>query len=114
MALNKWQIFWKSLDEARFVVRSTLILIFIAVVAYVWFVTQHLFGIIAMAMEAETTGADGVWTNLAVILTAVTAFAGVTIPVLVGMFKQVWQDYRESGTDWSQLCEESKHLPGIE
>ena len=113
--LNRWQVFWKSLDEARFVVRTMLLLIFVGVVSYVWFVTHRLFGIISMAMEAETqAGGQGVWTNLAVILAAVTAFAGVTIPVLVGMFKQVWDDYRSSGTDWSKLCDESEHLPGTE
>lgn len=105
--LNPWQIFWRSIDEARLVVRIMLAAIFAAVVFYVWFVTRGLFGIIHDALMQENANA---WTNLAVILTAVTSFSGVTIPVLVGMFKAVWEDYRSSGVNWDSVSEHQKKV----
>lgn len=100
MALNRWQLVWKSLDEARIVVRVMVLLIFAAVIAYIGYVTHFVFEIVRAALEQ---GPNGGWSNLAVVLGAITSFAGVTIPVLASMFKSIWTDYRRSGTDWYAL-----------
>ena len=91
--MNKWQLFWRSMDEARITVRLFLAVKLVAVIAYVWYCTSNLFRVIDMAMADN---GDAAWTNLAAILGAITTFCGVTIPVLAKMYKDSWLDYRNS------------------
>jgi len=98
--VNRWQFFWRSLDEARLVVRVMLLAKFVALVAYVFAATRAFHGVIT---EAMGQGAEFDWAQMVPILTAVTAFYGVTIPVLSNMYLKAWQDYRQSGTDWAAV-----------
>lgn len=95
--MNRWQFFWRSLDEARLIVRILLMVKLAALIAYVWFCTSNLYRVIDTAM---TENGDAAWTNLAAILGAITTFCGVTIPVLSKMYLEAWKDYRGSGIDW--------------
>jgi hypothetical protein len=99
--VNRWQTFWRSLDEARFIVRAMLIAKFVALVVYVFSATRSFHGVIVDAL-AQGQAAD--WAQLVPVLTAVTAFYGVTIPVLSNMYLKAWHDYRQSGTDWDAVA----------
>lgn len=101
MALTRWQWAWSNIDSARIVVRLMLFLKFGALVSYVFLVTNAFFRIVTQAMGKDNPD----WAQLVPVLGAVTAFAGVTIPVLVALYRDVWKDYRESGTDWKALSQ---------
>lgn len=98
--MNWWQVFWRSMDEARLTVRILLTVKLAALILYVWFCTSNLFRVIDVAMAANS---DAAWTNLVAILGAITTFCGVTIPVLSKMYLQAWTDFRQSGTDWTTV-----------
>ena len=98
--MNSWQIFWRSMDEARMSVRIMLMIKLVALIAYVWFCTSNLFRIVDSAMDAN---GEALWTNLTAILGAITTFCGITIPVLSKMYLEAWKDYRNSGTDWQNV-----------
>jgi len=91
--MNWWQIMWRSHDEARLTVRLMLTIKLIALILYVWFCTSNLFRIVDSAMD---NNGDAAWTNLTAILGAITAFCGITIPVLSKMYLKAWEDYRQS------------------
>ncbi len=92
---NGWQTFWRSVDEARLTVRIFMISKLGFLATYVWFVTNELFAVIDKAMASN---GDAAWQNLTAILGAVTAFAGVTIPMLSKMYLEAWHDYRGSSS----------------
>lgn len=97
--MNRWQTFWKSMDEARIIVRVILIAGMWALLAYIWFVTGKFFGIVD---TAQLQGDNVDWAQLVPVLTATTAFVGVTLKIIVDLVTKVWLDYRQSGTDWDK------------
>lgn len=99
MTLNRWQKFWKGVDEARLVVRILLVIGFFSLFQYIWFVTAGFFSIVAFAQSA---GDDAGWAQLVPVLTAVTAFVVGNLKIIVDFVTKVWLDYRNSGTDWEQ------------
>ena len=96
--MNNWQIFWRSIDEARLIVRLMVFIKLTLVAGYIFMVTVGLFDMVEAAM---TKNMD--FSQLAAVLGTITAFAGVTIPILANMYRDVWKDYRQSGTDWKQV-----------
>ena len=100
--MNGWQKFWMGVDEARLTVRFFMMAKLALLGTYVWYVTSGLFAIIDMAMEQNGTAN---WENLAAILTAVTAFVTVTVPVLSKMYMEAWHDYRNSDSPLHDLKE---------
>ncbi len=93
--MNKWQIFWRSIDEARLFVRVAIYAKLIMLGSYVWFVSSKLFDVIDVAMAQNS---EAVWTNLTAILTAITAFCAVTVPMLSKLYISAWTDYRNSNS----------------
>ena len=94
--MNWWQIVWRSIDEARIMVRFMVLAKLALFAGYTYMVTQDLFDMIEYAMEKNLDLGQ-----MVSVITAITAFAGVTIPILANMVKDVWKDYRGSGIDWS-------------
>lgn len=97
--MNKWQTFWRSMDEARLIVRVILILGLYALFQYIWFVTDSFFGIVS---TAQASGSDASWAQLVPVLTAVTAFVVGNLKIIVDLVTKAWLDYRQSGTDWGR------------
>lgn len=91
--MNKWQIFWRSVDEARLFVRFFIFAKLILLGTYVWFVSSKLFSVIDLAMVQNSEAA---WGNLTAILGAITAFCAVTVPMLSKLYMAAWHDYRNS------------------
>ncbi len=91
--MNKWQIFWRSMDEARLFVRVFIAAKLILLGTYVWFVSSKLFSVVDAAMAQNS---EAVWTNLTAILAAITAFCAVTVPMLSKLYMAAWTDYRNS------------------
>lgn len=92
--MNKWQIFWRSIDEARLIVRVILFVGFYFVFKYLWFVSAKFFGIIDIAQQND----DPQWSAMVPILTAVTAFAAANVKVIVDLVTKVYLDYRKSSS----------------
>jgi hypothetical protein len=89
---------WRSVDEARMVVRIMVFAKFAALMGFVYMVTRGLFALASEAMQRDLDLAQA-----AVLIGAVTAFATTTIPILVSIYRDVWKDYRQSGTDWDRV-----------
>lgn len=102
MNLNRWQVAWRSVDEARLVVRLMLLAKFAALVAYVFYGTTSYHGFIDAAL-AQSAAAGSSWGDLVPVLGAITAFYSITIPVLSKMYLDAWKDYRQSGVDWQNV-----------
>ena len=102
MILNRWQVVWRSIDEARLIVRLMLVAKFAALVAYVFYGTTSYHGFIDEALAQSEAGGTN-WGELVPVLAAITAFYSITIPVLSKMYLDAWKDYRQSGTDWQNV-----------
>lgn len=102
MSLNRWQVLWRSIDEARLIVRVMLLAKFSALVAYVFYGTTSYHGFIDEALAQAATGGTN-WGELVPVLAAITAFYSITIPVLSKMYLDAWKDYRQSGVDWQNV-----------
>lgn len=97
--MNRWQILWRSIDEARIVVRAILIFGLWGLFQYIWFVTDRFFAIVS---TAQSQGDDASWAQLVPVLTAVTAFVVGNLKIIVDLVTKAWLDYRKSGTDWNR------------
>jgi hypothetical protein len=109
--VNRWQFFWRSVDEARLMPRLMVITSFFALVGYVFLGTQHFHTVINGAL-VQSAAQQATWSELTPVLGAVTAFYGLTFPVLSKLFLDMWKDYRQSGTDWTHV--EAKAAVGAE
>ncbi len=96
--MNRWQTIWKSIDEARLIVRIILVAGLYGLFRYIWFVTDQFFGIVA---TSQGQGSTANWAQLVPILTAVTAFVVGNLKIIVDLVTKIWLDYRQSGTDWT-------------
>jgi hypothetical protein len=100
--LNRWQLIWRSIDEARLMPRLMVTTSFFALVGYVFYGTQHYHAVVNGALVQSAAG-QATFGELTPVLGAVTAFYAITIPVLSRLFLDMWKDYRQSGTDWTHV-----------
>jgi len=100
--LNRWQLIWRSIDEARLMPRLMVTTSFFALVGYVFYGTQHYHAVVNGAL-VQTAAGRGSFAEITPVLAAVTAFYAITIPVLSKLFLDMWKDYRQSGTDWTHV-----------
>lgn len=103
MSLNKWQVLWRSVDEARLIVRVMIFIKLALLSAYIYIVQDGLFNIVDQAMDKNMALGEVV-----AVLGAVTVFATFTVPILAGMYKQLWVDYRNSGVNWDVVAERQR------
>jgi hypothetical protein len=104
-------LFWRSFDEARLMSRLMVLAAFFALVAYVFLGTSHFHAVINGAL-VQSAAQQATWSELTPVLGAVTAFYGVTFPILSRLFLDMWKDYRSAGTDWTHV--EAKAALGAE
>ena len=71
--------------------------------AYIYIVQKGLFKIVHIAMDKNMALGEVV-----AVLGAVTVFATFTVPILAGMYKELWVDYRNSGVNWDVIAERQK------
>lgn len=100
--MNRWRIFWRGVDEARLMPRLMVIAAFVALVSYVFLGTSHYHAVVNGAL-VQSAAQQATWSELTPVLAAITAFYGVTFPILSKLFLQMWQDYRQSGVDWQNI-----------